>query len=76
MPTPNRIQWMDSGLPRIARSVLDVAASMQRREVVTIIDASNVPHTGVVNMIEAEAGDGRNFNIELMDKDVFHCRFA
>jgi hypothetical protein len=63
-------------VPRLMQSVLDIAASMQRREVVTIFDGSGVPHTGIVNMIEAESGDGRNFNIELMGGDVFHCVFA
>jgi hypothetical protein len=72
----DRIKWTNTVSPRIMYSVLDVAASMQRREVVTILDGSGVPHTGIVNVIEAEAGDGRNFNIELMDKDVFHCYFA
>lgn len=60
---------------RVARSVLDVAASMQRRETIAVYGPSGTCTVGVVNKIEAESGSGYDFNIYFTDGSRVYIRF-
>lgn len=65
-----KLTFVDTTNTRVASSILDVAASMQRREIVGVygsVHGQRGMYNGVVNTIEAEAGNGRNFNITFTD---------
>lgn len=59
--------------PRIASSVLDIAASMQRREVIGV--RGHMLMYGIVNSLEAEDGSGRCFNVYFSDGTWTFVRF-
>ena len=62
--------------PRIAGSVLDVAAAMQRREVIGVRRSDGYVVQGVPNQIQAEDGSGRNYNIKFSSQVEVFAIFA